>query len=115
MTDIKKNRLWGLTPTSENLNNAQGYPHSYACADHCLVISPEEPDGAMEIREELYKYLTNDDWDWIFRESDKIRLEQEETYSAEIRAAQKEFLAKFEEQLRARKAELSGGGDIENN
>ncbi|PWM20100.1 MAG: hypothetical protein DBX49_01220 [Clostridia bacterium] len=112
MRESEKNKLWGFPFTPENLKTARAYPHFYACGDHCLIISPTRPEGAQEIGESLYPWLTVEDWNWIFRESDCIRQEQEAAYHGELLAAQEEFLRKFEENLKAaRKAEMRGDGE----
>ena len=109
MTDIPLNRLWAMATTTVTMEIAQKFPSHYCNDDHCLVISPEHPEGAREVDEKLLPLLTVEDLDWIYRESDRIREEQEEKYRAELETRQKEFLSRFEANLRERKARNADG------
>lgn len=104
---LERNRLWGFPFSEENLAKAMGYRRFYACNDHCLVIASEEPDGAVEIREELARFLSAEDWAWIFQQSADIRREQEDMHREEIEKAQEAFWKRFVQNLEVRKAEMN--------
>ena len=112
MTDIPLNRLWAMATSPKAMNTAQTFDHHYCNDDHCLVISPERPEGAREVDEKLLPLLTVEDLNWIYRESDRIREEQEEKYRAELETRQKEFLSRFEANLKERQ-EMSADGRTE--
>ena len=112
MTHIPLNRLWAMATSPKAMNTAQTFDHHYCNDDHCLVISPERPEGAREVDEKLLPLLTVEDLNWIYRESDRIREEQEEKYRREWEKCQKDFLAKFEANLKERQ-EMSADGRTE--
>lgn len=112
--NIAKNKLWVSPATDAALKMAEAHPHSYACDDHCLFISPMGPKGTVEVTEELAPYLTTEDWRWLYRESEHIRREQEEQYHKEMIAAQKSFFARFEADLKSALAEGINGEPEEN-
>lgn len=107
---IEHYKLWGLLPTAENLKELRKQKYFYANSDHCLVVAEEAPAGAVEMTEEYIRLFRADDWAWIYAVGEQIRREQEEKYHEEILMRQKEFLALFEAELEARKAEVSDGG-----
>lgn len=110
MTELPRYRLWAMLPTGDNLKKAAQYKRSYANSDHVLIISEDAPAGAVELKEEYYSLLKQEDWAWIYAESDRIRREQEEQYHDELIKRQEDFLKRFEEGLKARKAEMLNGG-----
>lgn len=112
MTDIPLNRLWAMATSPKAMNIAQTFDHHYCNDDHCLVISPERPEGAREVDEKLLLLLTAEDLCWIYREADRIREEQQEKYRREWEKCQKDFLAKFEANLKERQ-EMSADGRTE--
>lgn len=112
MTDIPLNRLWAMATSPKAMNTAQTFDHHYCNDDHCLVISPERPEGAREVDEKLLPLLTAEDLCWIYREADRIREEQQEKYRREWEKCQKGFLAKFEANLKERQ-EMSADGRTE--
>ena len=102
MTDIPLNRLWAMAPSPTAMNTAQTFDHHYCNDDHCLVISPEHPEGAREVDEKLLPLLTAEDLCWIYREADRIREEQQEKYRRVRDSCHKDFLAKFEATIKER-------------
>ena len=112
MTDIPLNRLWAMATSPKAMNTAQTFDHHYCNDDHCLVISPERPEGAREVDEKLLPLLTAEDLCWVYREADRIREEQQEKYRREWEKCQKAFLAKFEANLKERQ-EMSADGRTE--
>lgn len=112
MTDIPLNRLWAFATSAKAMNTAQKFGHHYCNDDHCLVISPERPEGAREVDEKLLPLLTAEDLCWIYREAGRIREEQQEKYRREWEKCQKDFLAKFEANLKERQ-EMSADGRTE--
>ena len=110
---IEKNKLWGCLPTKKNLAEVRKYKHFKATSDYCLIISPEQPNGAVEMTEEFLKALTPADWQWITAESDVIRAEEEVAYHDELIQKQKEFLTRFEAELKKVKEGLDNAGDAD--
>jgi hypothetical protein len=106
---MEKNKLWVSQANAEAIETAENHPHGYACSDHCLFIGPEAPKGAVEVNDDLIGYLTQEDWAWIYGESNKIRREQEEHYHKELMEAQEQFFARFEADLKSAIAEGENG------
>ena len=99
--EIEVNKLYGLPVSIDNLVYLERNAHSFANHDHILIISPNKPcDSAVELTEEDYKLLQEDDWEWIAKTSDIIREEQEEKYHEQIVKKQNDFLDRFEDELR---------------
>ena len=113
MSEILKNKLWVAVTNSRTLETTEKYEHSYACADHCLIISPEQPEGFEEVDGELAPYLGLDDWGWLWAQSVKLRQEQEKRYAGELRDAQNAFLMRFETALEAARTEGLSDGEEE--
>ena len=113
---IEDNRLWACAPTENNLKALKQYPHFKATSEYCLVISPHGEDWMVEIEGVNVSLLTEQDWQWLVAESEKIRREDEERYRAELLASQDEFLKRFAEELsRVRETterETDDGGDV---
>lgn len=101
----KKNVLWAAPTSAETIEAAERSAHGYACADHCLIIAPDRPEGYTEVTEALGSLLTMDDWRWILSESDSIRREQEESYHRKQLYEQERFLTRFIEALKEEKRE----------
>lgn len=108
---IEKNKLWGCLPTKKNLATIRKYKHFKATNDYCLVISPEQPDGTVEMTDEFIKALTAQDWAWIESESAAIRSEYEKIYHSELMRQQEAFLKRFAEELEKRKEGNENAGD----
>lgn len=93
---IENYKLYGLLPTKANMETISKCRFSYANSDHCLVVSEVAPEGAVELGEEDYKLLRNDDWAWLYSVSETIRAEREEKYADEIKRSIDAFMARFE-------------------
>ena len=99
--EIEVNKLYGLPISTDNLVYLERNAHSFANHDHILIISTNKPcDSAIELTEEDYKLLQEDDWEWIANTSDIIREEQEAKYQEQIVKKQNDFFDRFEDELR---------------
>lgn len=107
----EKNKLWGCLPTKKNLAVVRKYRHFKATREYCLIISPDQPEGAVEMTDEFIKALTPQDWTWIETESEAIRTEQEEKYHDELMRKQAEFLERFKAELMKVKEGQENAGD----
>lgn len=101
----EKNKLWALATSPEALRLTERYPHSMADEDHCLIIAPERPEGAVEMDDELLRLMPATDWAWLMDESRKIYREQAEEYHGELMAAMDGFFERFEKALLKARAE----------
>lgn len=108
---IEKNKLWGCLPTKKNLAIVRKYRHFKATGDYCLIISPDQPECAVEMTDEYIKALTPQDWAWIEAESAAIRVEEEALYHEELMQKQAEFLERFKEELKKMKEGQNDAGD----
>lgn len=99
------NKLWICRSTAENIARAEKYEYFLANNRYCLVITDETPDKMAEVTEEAAKSLTAQDWAWIRAAGEKIKAEQE--YN-EFQRMQRDFLVRFEEELRGR---MPNGGE----
>lgn len=108
---IEKNKLWGCLPTKKNLAEIRKYRHFKATSEYCLIISPEQPECAVEMTDEFLKALTPADWQWIAAESDAIRSEEEAVYHDELMRKQNEFLERFKAELMKVKEGTENAGD----
>lgn len=108
---IEKNKLWGCLPTKKNLATVRKYRHFKATNEYCLVISPDQPEGAVEMTDEFIKALTPQDWAWIETESAAIRSEYEEKFHDELMQKQKEFIERFRSELIKAKEGLENAGE----
>lgn len=98
------NRLWVCRSTAENITRAEKYEYFKANDKYCLVITDETPDKMAEVKGDAVKSLTVQDWTWIKTVGEKIKAEQE--YAA-FQQKQKEFLKRFEMELKER---MENGG-----
>lgn len=98
------NKLWVCRSTAENIARAEKYEHFKANPKYCLVITDDTPDKMAEVTVEAAKSLTVQDWTWIKAVGEKIKADAE--YAA-FQQKQKEFLARFEEELKGR---MTDGG-----
>lgn len=110
--EITKNKLWALPTTEKNLKLQERFSHFYSDADHILIISSEEPEGAIEVTPELEYLLSQADWLRIWDASADIRREEELKYRKEL----DEYMKGFEERFLAEleKLKKKGGADIGN-
>ena len=109
---FEKNRLWGCLPTEENLKTLQKYKHCKANAGYCLVIAPEQPEDMVEMTDEYLHELTPADWQWLLREGEAIRREEEIALYDEMIAKQEEFLGRFKaELLKMKEGSTNAGRD----
>lgn len=99
------NKLWVCRSTAENIARAEKYEYFKANDKYCLVITDETPEKMAEVTDDAARSLTVQDWTWIKAVSDKIKAEQE--YRA-FQEKQKEFLERFEAELKGR---MTDGGD----
>lgn len=104
------NRLWVCRSTAENIARAEKYEYFKANAKYCLVITDETPEKMAEITGDAVRSLTVQDWAWIKSVGDKIRTEEE---YREFQRQQREFISRFEEELKNAKEGLTDGGDHE--
>ena len=49
MSEILENKLWAAATNQRTLDTLLKYTHIYACADHCLIISTDRPEGFEEV------------------------------------------------------------------
>ena len=98
------NRLWVCRSTAENITRAEKYEYFKANDRYCLVITDETPEKMAEITDDAARSLTLQDWEWITAVGEKIKAEQELKAFTE---KQKEFLVRFEEELKGR---MTDGG-----
>ena len=110
--EITKNKLWALPTTEKNLKLQERFSHFYSDADHILIISSEEPEGAIEVTPDLEYLLAQSDWLWIWSESNAIRCEEELKYRKELDYYMKGFEERFLAELE--KLKEKGGADIGN-
>lgn len=99
------NRLWVCRSTAENIERAEKYEYFKANEKYCLVITDETPEKMAEISGDAARSLTAQDWAWIKTVGDKIKAEQELKAFSE---KQKDFLVRFEEELKGR---MTDGGN----
>ena len=98
------NKLWVCRSTAENIARAEKYEYFKANEKYCLVITDEKPEKMAEVTAEAAKSLTMQDWTWIKTVGERIKAEQE---YAEFQRQQKEFLQRFENELKGR---MTDGG-----
>ena len=116
MTELKLNKVWGCITTSSAIERLSKYPFFFANADHCLVISDEQPDGTVEMTGEYLERFGEDDWQWINTVIDDVRKEQLESYpdlAEEKEKAEEEFAERFRQSL-IEWRETNGRGTTEN-
>lgn len=99
------NKLWVCRSTAENIARAEKYEYFKANEKYCLVITDEVPEKMAEVTDDAAKSLTVQDWTWITAVGEKIKAEKE--YEA-FQQQQKEFLKRFEAELKGR---MTDGGD----
>jgi hypothetical protein len=102
MSELRKNRIWGCITTSEAIERLSSYEYFFANANHCLVISDEQPKGTVLMTEEFIERFKTDDWMWIDSIIDSIRREQLEKYpelAEEKNKSDEEFLKRFRQGL----------------
>lgn len=110
--EISKNKLWALPTTEKNLKLQERFSHFYSDADHILIISSEEPEGAIEVTPELEYLLSQADWLWIWDAGADIRREEEQKYRKEL----DNYMKGFEERFLAELDKMQkGGADIGDN
>lgn len=102
------NKLWVCRSTAENIARAEKYEYFKANQKYCLVITDDTPEKMARVDEEVAKSLTMQDWTWIKAAGEKIKAEQE--YAA-FQKQQKEFLERFEKELKERMADGGKSGD----
>lgn len=93
------NKLWVCRSTAENITRAEKYEYFKANDKYCLVITDETPDKMAVVAGDAVRSLTAQDWAWIKTVGEKIKAETE--YSV-FQQQQKEFLERFEEELKER-------------
>lgn len=93
------NKLWVCRSTAENIERAEKYEYFKASEKYCLVITDETPEKMAEISGDAAKSLTEQDWEWIKTVGEKIKAERELKAFAE---KQKDFLVRFEDELKER-------------
>ena len=98
------NKLWVCRSTAENIARAEKYEYFKANEKYCLVITDETPEKMAEVTEEAAKSLTMQDWTWIKAVGERIKAEIE---YAEFQRQQREFLERFENELKGR---MTDGG-----
>lgn len=109
--EITKNKLWALPTTEKNLKLQERFSHFYSDADHILIISSEEPEGAIVVTPELEYLLSQADWLWIWDAGTDIRREEELKYRKELDDYMKDFEKRFFAELDKMQ---KGGADIGN-
>lgn len=116
MTEFKKNKIWGCITTNEAIERLSEYKFFFANANHCLVISDEQPEGTVEMTDEFIKRFKEDDWMWITSIIDLVRKEQIDNnpnLAKEMEKQNEEFLARFRKGL-VEWRETNGRGTVEN-
>ena len=116
MTELKKNKIWGCITTSEAVECLRNYKYFFANADHCLVISTEQPKGTVLMTDEFIKRFKADDWQWLESVLDEVRQEQIDNNPELAEKKEKEnesFLNKFRQGLIDWR-EANGGRTSEN-
>ena len=99
------NKLWVCRSTAENITRAEKYEYFKANDKYCLVITDETPEKMAEVTGDAARALTVQDWAWIKTVGEKIKAEQElKAFEKE----QKEFLERFETELKGR---MTDGGN----
>lgn len=98
------NKLWVCRSTAENIARAEKYEYFKANEKYCLVITAETPEKMAEVTPEAAKSLTMQDLTWIKAVGERIKAEKE---YAEFQRQQKEFLVRFENELKGR---MTDGG-----
>lgn len=109
--EITKNKLWALPTTEKNLKLQERFSHFYSDVDHILIISSEEPEGAIVVTPELEYLLSQADWLWIWDAGTDIRREEELKYRKELDDYMKDFEKRFFAELDKMQ---KGGADIGN-
>ena len=99
------NKLWVCRSTAENIARAEKDEYFKANEKYCLVVTDETPEKMAEVTEDAARSLTVQDWTWIRAVGEKIRAELE--YTA-FQREQREFLERFEAELKGR---MTDGGD----
>lgn len=99
------NKLWVCRSTAENITRAEKYEYFKANDKYCLVITDETPEKMAEVTVDAARSLTMQDWEWIQTVGAKIKAELE--YKA-FSEKQKEFLERFEMELKGR---MTDGGN----
>ena len=97
------NKLWICRSTAENITRAEKYEYFKANDKYCLVITDETPEKMAEVTSDAARSLTAQDWEWIKTVGEKIKAEQEYKAFAE---KQREFLERFEEELKGRMTDV---------
>lgn len=93
------NKLWVCRSTAENIARAEKYEYFKANEKYCLVITDDTPEKMAEVTAEAAKSLTMQDWTWIKAVGERIKAEKE---YAEFQRKQKDFLERFEAELKER-------------
>lgn len=93
------NRLWICRSTAENIKRAEKYEYFKANEKYCLVITEDKPEKMAEVTVEAAKSLTMQDWTWIKAVGERIKADKE---YAEFQREQKDFLERFEAELKER-------------
>lgn len=96
---IPKNKLWALCADEESLETAGKYRHIMANDDHCLIISPDNPGGAVEADDEILKLLSPEERAWVLRESQEIWKEWEREHREEWIKSIDDFCERFTDLL----------------
>lgn len=112
MSELRKNRIWGCITTSEAIERLSSYKYFFANANHCLVVSDEQPEGTVLMTEEFIERFKEDDWLWIDTIIDGIRREQLDKYpeiAEEKNKSDEEFLKRFRQGLIDWRAENDRG------
>ena len=102
------NKLWICRSTAENIERAEKYEYFKANERYCLVITDETPEKMAEVTANAARSLTMQDWTWIKAVGEKIKADKE--YAA-FQQQQKEFISRFEEELKNAKERMTDGGD----
>lgn len=112
MTEFKKNKIWGCITTTEAIERLCEYKYFFANANHCLVISDEQPEGTVEMTEEFIERFKEDDWLWLTSVIDMVRKDQIDNYpelAEEQEKINEEFLKNFRKGLTEWRAEHGRG------
>ena len=102
MTELRKNKIWGCITTSDAVERLSKYKYFFANANHCLVISDEQPDGTVQMTDEFIERFKADDWQWIDSVIDEVRREQIEKnpkLAEKVEKDNEEFLKRFRQGL----------------
>lgn len=99
------NKLWICRSTAENIARAEKYEYFKANERYCLVITDDTPEKMAEVTADAAQSLTVLDWAWITSVGEKIKADLE---YAEFQRQQKEFLERFEAELKGR---MTDAGD----